>query len=216
MCRDEEVATEQQAPLIAQFVLENLLDAYERERPANGDRAGYVQALRALNVLVLNVLVVPLDNRTAKLLGWFSDLAVALEDLDFGTVHPVLQPKAVSHRRPLPTSVWETRAWVALGVDALIMLDVSPVDAARQALREVNTIQGATKMDVLSWHTRFTKRRIRNRVASNLFATWRRILRTDCKEIEEADEDPRPEIEYKVKAYFSAANGVLPPTGRVT
>jgi hypothetical protein len=100
---------------------------------------------------------------------WIRNLANALGELDSGVVLPVLQPAAVANRRPFPAAVWDTRAYVALGIRAMKLSGLPTEDAARRAVRQVKAIKGTPVKSVISWHTQFVKRRVKSEGAARAF-----------------------------------------------
>jgi hypothetical protein len=157
-------------------LLDWLSRAFSEVRPAEGDRAAYIHALRLISALLMfpgysgdsvrgetgrGKAARPVwDGMISRECGsWLMRLAAALEELDAGIVWPALQPAPISHRKPSASYVQYRRACVAAGVKALIRSGVARMDAAKQAIREVKSIAGTSPRTVLSWMDEFGKKR---------------------------------------------------------
>ena len=96
---------------------------------------------------------------------YFLDLAEALSDLDDGVVSPTLKPTDFgSGRRGDTSRMWEARARVAVGIEALIRAGMSRHKAATASLKEfpeIKRLMNKRSADpveaVLSWHDEFKR-----------------------------------------------------------
>jgi hypothetical protein len=113
-----------------------------------------------------------LDNHAIR----FAELAVALGDLDHGTIHSLLRAERIANRTPDSTQKWIGRAHVAISVEALILGGQTRENAAKQiaaqypsifalATRKAKNLRSA----VLGWHREFDRGRVKNDLAKNIF-----------------------------------------------
>jgi hypothetical protein len=104
-----------------------------------------------------------------------ASLRLALADLDRGVVHPTLTPKPIDCRPPEPTETWQARAYLALAVDALHRLGMSPLEAARHVLKDSDW--GISPATLVEWRKQFgANGGIKHKAVKAMFATMRRTI----------------------------------------
>jgi hypothetical protein len=126
-----------------------------------------------------------------KSLEWdFHHLALALDDLNRGTVDPLLEPVKTGGTKKLNASwVWCARAYVALGIRTLVKTGLTRQQAAKQAARQFPAIRklaatnrsfpASTEAKILSWLDDLNKGhrgKIKNRQALAIFDDGVRLL----------------------------------------
>jgi len=104
------------------------------------------------------------------------ELASALSDLDAGIVAPLFKPgdKPGDRVKGFTSGEWRRRAFVALGVRALVKSRVARKTAAKIAERAMSPsralfAKGATAQSILSWYDDFRDGEIKNREAVYVF-----------------------------------------------
>jgi hypothetical protein len=133
------------------------------------ERRRYIFVLTHLSKFVQEI------GGTSEQSRYISDLALALNDLDLGVVHPVLKScEYGSGKRGDVSKLWRARGRVATGLEALIRSGMSRPEAAKSALKDfphIKHLMTAKSKNpvsaVLSWNDDFCrgsgKSRIKNR-----------------------------------------------------
>jgi hypothetical protein len=126
-----------------------------------------------------------------KSLKWdFHHLALALNDLNQGTVDPLLEPIKTGGTKKLNASrVWCARAYVALGIRTLVKTGLTREQAAKQAARKFPAIRklaqinrrmpASTEVKILSWLDDLNKGqrgKIKNAQALSIFENGLQLL----------------------------------------
>jgi hypothetical protein len=148
-------------------LLRKLSLAFDSIGPQN-ERHGYIVALLAVGDYLM---AHGANSRHVVKLG---ELASALSDLDVGTVRSLLQPAPVDNRPTGPSNIWRRRAFVALGIEALITggaLRNEAADVAERTVKSIHDLAGNTKPRnaALSWNDELAKGRIKNLEAVHIF-----------------------------------------------
>jgi hypothetical protein len=144
------------------FFVRTFREAYLR-RAETGERAAYVEAIRALTGVLLH-LEEPLTlSDEDPALMWFFDLVRHLEDLDQGIVPPMLD--CTERIKGLSTAEWMKRVWVVIATEHLHATGMKYKVAARQAILG-HKLHGVSEQEALSWCAEFRKGRVKNREAS--------------------------------------------------
>jgi hypothetical protein len=105
----------------------------------------------------------------------FLTLATALDDLNQGTVHPLLQPSKVTNRPPDSTEIWMARAKTALAVEILLRTGmtrtqvIDAIDKFFPAIIRFAKRGGKAGRAAMLWHTMFLGRKVKNRIAQKVF-----------------------------------------------
>ena len=147
------------------------------------ERARYVYALKAISTFLKEVGIVSDQKR-------FYRLVLALDDLNRGTVDPLLEPIKTGGAKNRNVSwVWCARANVSVGILALIKAGLTRKGAAQWASRDFPKIKelaalsrqnpSSTATKILSWLDDFNKgdrSKIKNRQALVIFASGKQII----------------------------------------
>jgi hypothetical protein len=105
----------------------------------------------------------------------FVKLASALDDLNQGTVHPILRPSNVASRPPDSTETWMARAKVAFTVEILLRSKMTETEVKDLIDEDFPTIIGFAKRSrsagqaSITWRNMFVRRRVKNRIAAEVF-----------------------------------------------
>ncbi len=126
---------------------------------AASERERYIQAIFAVGSFLSGF------NNSDGYALQFAKLQWALEDLDKGTVAPFLRKKSGRGRRFDPEEVWQARAVVALGIEALIQAGdniddvIKKINRHHGKLHGLVTLGGGVDFDssVKAWHSNFMK-----------------------------------------------------------
>jgi hypothetical protein len=162
---------------LAAYLLQRSLNEFRKaylDRAEIGERAAYIEAIRALGGVLL-YLQEPLrlsDEDPAYM--WFMDLIRNLEDLDAGVVPPVFRCPVGS--KALSTVEWMRRVWVVNAIELLHATGMKYRAAARRAILAYK-LHGASEKELLSWCAEFRKGRVKNREAAFVYEdliAWRR------------------------------------------
>jgi hypothetical protein len=124
---------------------------------AASERERYIQAIYAVGSFLSG-----LNNSDGYALQ-FAKLQWALEDLDKGTVAPFLKKKSGRGRRYDPEQIWQARAVVALGIEALIQAGDNIDDVIKNINRHHSKLHGLMTLggdvdfnsSVKVWHSKF-------------------------------------------------------------
>jgi hypothetical protein len=167
--------------------------AFDSAKPASSpvkdapyERARYVNALKAVSDLI------KATSGQKQHMKCFYRLALALEDLNYDIVDPLLKP-TLGRTKQHASSTWCARANVALGILALIRSTMArpagPMkrkEAAKQAARdfaEISKLAGvsrreptSTETKILSWYDDFMSGKVKNRQATALFNDGRQAI----------------------------------------
>jgi hypothetical protein len=172
-------------PRLLQRSLDEFREAYSR-RAEIGERAAYVEAIRALTGVLL-YLEDPLNlSDEDPAFMWFVDLQIHLEDLDSGIVPPMLDCDVRS--KGLSTVEWKNRLWAVLDIETLHAAGMKYKDAAIYAIRGQKLLEVSEK-EVLSWCAEFRKGRVKNREAVALYKdarAWLQRNEGDAEELQQA------------------------------
>lgn len=158
-------------------------NSHSADRSPKYERARYSFALKAISTFLKDVGIVSYQKRLYR-------LALALDDLNRGTVDPLLEPIKTGGSTKLNVSwAWCARATVAVGILALIKAGLSRKVAAQQAARDFPKIKelaglsrqnpSSTATKILSWRDDFNKgprTKIKNEQALVMFASGRQII----------------------------------------
>jgi hypothetical protein len=154
-------------PLLLQRSLDEFREAHLR-RAETGERAAYVEAIRALTGVLLH-LEEPLAMSDAEpAYMWFFDLTRNLEDLDSGVVPPMLD--CDERKKGLSTVEWMQRVWVVASIEGLRATGMSLKDAAKQVIRD-RELKEKVK-EVLAWRAEFRKGKVPNREAKEIYSDF--------------------------------------------
>jgi hypothetical protein len=156
-------------PRLLQRSLNEFREAYLK-RAETGERAAYVEAIRAL-LGVLLYLEEPLDlSDEDPAYMWFGDLISHLEDLNSGIVPPVFCP-GEEGRKGLSTAEWLRRAWAVHAIELLHATGTKYAAAAKRAIRGYQ-LHGVSEKEALSWCAEFRKGRVKNREAAEVYKDY--------------------------------------------
>jgi hypothetical protein len=145
------------------------------------ERARYAHALKAISTFLKEVGIASYQMR-------FYRLALALDDLNHGSVDPLLEPvKTGSAKNRNVSWVWCARAHVSVGILALLRAGLSRKNAAQRAARKFpeikelvgRTTPSSTTTKILSWYDDFNKgdrSKIKNRQALAMFASGKQEI----------------------------------------
>lgn len=143
-------------------------------------RARYIMALQSIAVFLQQV-------PTFQNFGHeFAKLASALDDLNQGTVHPILKPSNVANRPPDSTEVWMSRAKVAFAVELLLRSKMTEAKVKHLVDKHFPTIIGFAKRSggagqaAIAWRNMLVGRRAKNRIAAMVFE--QKIAEIDAKQ----------------------------------
>jgi hypothetical protein len=109
----------------------------------------------------------------------FFELASAIEDLNVGTVHPLLKRERADHRRADPSQVWRARAHTVLGLEALLRSGLNRDEAIAKIASHCPNVADLArvrrdrfKLDVIvfGWRREFKANRVKNFEANEVFA----------------------------------------------
>lgn len=115
----------------------------------------------------------------------FGELAMAIGDLERGTVDPVLTPiRFGSGRAADPSTVWVRRGYVALAVEALVMTGMERKAAAKDLVRRFPPIADLSRARnpdracdaALSWYESFRRGQVKHRVAATVYANLHKMM----------------------------------------
>jgi hypothetical protein len=163
---------------LAAYLLQRSLNEFRKaylDRAEIGERAAYIEAIRALGGVLL-FLEEPLslsDADPAYL--WFMNMTTNLEDLDAGVVPPVFRCPVGS--KGLSTVEWMRRVWVVTAIEQLHATGMKRRAAARRAILAYK-LHGASEKEVLSWCAEFRKGRVKNREAALVYGDVMAWVRT--------------------------------------
>jgi hypothetical protein len=141
------------------------------------ERERYAAALVGVGQYFTSLVGRPIGDR-------FFEIASAIADLNFGTVHPLLKPERADHRRADPSQLWRARAHVALGLEALLRSGLDRDDAIAKLasqhpsvadLAEVRGNRSNLRTIVFGWRREFRANRVKNFEANEVFAGIERI-----------------------------------------
>jgi hypothetical protein len=164
--------------------LERAFDSHPHRISAKDQRARYVYALRAVSDFLRGAGAKP------RYVSRLWRLAVALDDLNYGVVDPLLKGTATGSRPPGDTWLWCARANVALGICVLVESGLSRKEAAEKATHDYQKVSelaaferenpSATETKILGWYDEFArgraKSRIKNTVAHSIFEASQQII----------------------------------------
>ena len=158
-------------------------DSQSGDQSPKYERARYVYALKGYFDFLKEVGIVSYQKR-------FYRLVLALDDLNRGTVDPLLEPIKTGGAKNRNVSwVWCARAHVSVGVLALLKAGLTRKGAAQQAAREFPEIEelaalsrqnpSSTATKILSWLDDFNKgdrSKIKNQQALVMFASGKQEI----------------------------------------
>jgi hypothetical protein len=153
-------------------------DSQSGDRSPKYERARYAHALKGISDFLKEIGIVSYQKR-------FYRLALALDDLNRGTVDPLLEPIKTGGAKDRNVSwVWCARAQVSVGILALLKVGLTRRAAAQQAARKFPKIEelagvsrknpSSTATKILSWLDDFNKgarSKIKNPQALAMFAS---------------------------------------------
>jgi hypothetical protein len=169
--------------------LNRAVAAGEAESPEK-ERARYIWLLSHIANFIKTI------GGTIALRRYFLDLAEALSDLDHGVTSPMLRPTNFgSGRRGDTSRMWEARARVAVGIEALVKAGMTRADAAKASLNDFPEIKrlmtrrsDAPVKAVLSWHEEFKRAPSRRR---NKSSKWVQAIAVNSEFLQAAAGHPR-------------------------
>jgi hypothetical protein len=127
-------------------LLGQIAKAYGKVRGSHGERVAYGMVLVALaDFLTANGLNGPVPI-------WLMELGSALTDLDDGIVRPLL---ATEKRKSLPSNEWRRRAYVCLGMRALVHGMMQRKEAAQAARRASKTAARLSVNELVTLYDQF-------------------------------------------------------------
>jgi hypothetical protein len=152
-------------------------DSPSADLSAKYERARYAHALKAISTYLKKIGIGSYEKR-------FYRLALALDDLNRGTVDPLLEPIKTGGAKNRNVSwVWCARAHVSVGILALLKAGLTRESAAQWAARKSPEIKelaalsrtnpSSTATKILSWFDDFnkgTRSKIKNPQALAMFA----------------------------------------------
>jgi hypothetical protein len=159
-------------------------DSQSGDQSPKHERAKYTHAFKAISSFLKEIGIGSYEKR-------FYRLALAFDDLNRGTVDPLLEPIKTGGTKKLNISwAWCARANISVGILALVKAGRTRKDAAQQAAREFPKIgelagrlshanPSSTATKILSWYDDFNKGdrgKIKNRQALALFATGKQEI----------------------------------------
>jgi hypothetical protein len=164
-------------------------DSQSRDQSPRYERARYGCALKAISTFLKEVGIVSHQKRLYR-------LVLALDDLNRGTVDPLLKPIKTGGAKNRNVSwVWCARAHISVGILALLKAGLTRKSAAERAARNFPKIKelaalsrtnpSSTVTKILSWLDDFnkgTRNKIKNPQALAMFASGK-------QEIEKLPED---------------------------
>jgi hypothetical protein len=134
------------------------------------ERERYAAALFGIAQYFTSLVGRPIGDR-------FFEIGSAIVDLNVGTVHPLLRPERVDHRRPARSQL--SRARVALGLEALLRSGLDRDEAIAMIAgryASIADLAGARRDRskiwpiVFGWRREFRANRVKNFEANELFA----------------------------------------------
>jgi hypothetical protein len=165
---------------------------------AASERERYIQAINAVGYFLIDF------NGGDGYAFKFLELQLALEDLDKGTTAPFLKKKAGRGRRHDPEEIWEARAVVTIGIEALLQADedreeiLKHINRHHRGLHSLMTLE-SDKTDLTSdktnplqsraisfessvwgWHYKFTSRKSPTKKSGVVFAQLQYDLAKRC------------------------------------
>jgi hypothetical protein len=158
-------------------------DSQSGDQSPKYERARYGYALKAISIFLKEVDIGSYRKRLYR-------LVLALDDLNRGTVDPLLEPVKTGGTKKLNVSwVWCARANISVGILALLKAGLTRKDAAQQAAREFPKIEklaglsrtnpSSTATKILSWYDDFNKgdrSKIKNQQALVMFASGKQEI----------------------------------------
>jgi hypothetical protein len=164
--------------------LAHAFDTKSADRSAKYNRTRYIYALKAISKFLTEV------GASSSCEKYLYRLALTLDDLDRGTVDPLLEPIETGGTKKLNASwIWCARAKVSLGILALLKTGLTRADAAKKAASEFPKIEelaalsrqipSSTATKILSWLDDLTKgdrSKIKNHQALAIFAEGRKNI----------------------------------------
>jgi hypothetical protein len=153
-------------------------DSQPRDQSPRYERARYIYTLTAISTFLKNIGTVSYQEQ-------FYRLAVALDDLNRGSVDPLLEPIKTGGTKKLNASwAWCARAHISVGIFALLKAGLKRREAAQKAANEfpkINELAGlirqtpsSTATKILSWFDDFnkgTRTKIKNQQALAIFGS---------------------------------------------
>jgi hypothetical protein len=161
-------------------LLASLHEAFEKPSETGNDQDRYMLALQRVAEFLDAIGVKESYGRR------FADLAIAIGDLEHGTVHPLLKPRSFGKGRASdPSQTWIQRACVALAVGALITSGLKRTEAAREIVRRFPAVAtlartgepGKSRAAVLSWYENFRRGEVKNRAAVTVYGMLQEQIR---------------------------------------
>jgi hypothetical protein len=174
-------------PLLARDLKSNLAVAFDSQsddQSARYERARYAHAFKAISNFLKEIGITSYQKRLYR-------LALAFDDLNRGTVDPLLEPVETGGTKKLNVSwVWCARANISIGILALLKAGLTRKDAAETAAREFPKIgdlagqvsranPSSTATKILSWYDDLNKgdrSKIKNPQALTLFAAGKQEI----------------------------------------
>jgi hypothetical protein len=158
-------------------------DSQSGDQSPKYERARYAYAFKAISNFLKDIGIVSYQKRLYR-------LALAFDDLNRGTVDPLLEPiKTDGTKKPNASWAWCARAKVSVGIFALVKAGLARKGAAQLAARkfpEIKELAGlsrtypsSTMTKILSWHDDFNKgdrSKIKNPQALALFAAGKQEI----------------------------------------
>lgn len=147
------------------------------------ERARYICAFKAISSFLKEIGIVSYQKRLYR-------LGLAFDDLNRGTVDPLLEPIKTGGTKKLNISwAWCARANISVGILALVKAGLTRKDAAQQAARKFPKIEelagvsrknpSSTATKILSWFDDFNKgarSKIKNKQALAIFASGKQEI----------------------------------------
>jgi hypothetical protein len=169
--------------------LADAFDSHSINHSPKYERARYVFAFKTISTFLEGIGIVSYEKR-------FYRLALALDDLNRGTVDPLFEPiKTGGTKKRNVSWIWCARANVAVGILALLKAGLTRKEAAQQAARDFPKIKelaglsrqnpSSTATKILGWFDDFNKgprTKIKNEQALAMFASGRQIIEELPKE----------------------------------
>jgi hypothetical protein len=153
-------------------------DSQSGDQSPRYERARYIYALTAISTFLKEIGIVSYQEQ-------FYRLAVALDDLNRGTVDPLVEPIKTGGTKKLNASwAWCARAHISVGILALLKAGLKRREAAQKAANEFPKIKelaglirqtsSSTATKILSWFDDFnkgTRTKIKNQQALAIFGS---------------------------------------------
>jgi hypothetical protein len=145
------------------------------------ERDRYIFALTAIAEFLRKV-------GTEDLAFWIAELGSALSDLNSGVVRSFLKCPPTHNRSPDASDKWRARAMVAVGVDLLLLAELTREEATKKIEKDFSELKALVNVNrrlgksALSWSDEFAKNRIKNMEAKRVYGelkTWIAVSNID-------------------------------------